>query len=109
MSQYTFNHNAAESSKPLFRDRRHIHEQSASLACEMLSFLDGKALGDVDIFIESGETRRKVRRIIEKRVCQDMHRKGRKEDSNYSRYHGKRRVSNQFKNIYGAVPAGFAA
>jgi len=43
--------------------------------------MDGTAVGDVDILIESGEVRRKVRRIIEKRVCQDIHSRWKKSDS----------------------------
>ena len=110
MSHDTFSSNRnIESMKPLYRNQKHIRTQSESLAAETLDFLDGKALGEVDIFVESGETRRKVRRIIEKRVCQEMHRKGRTVTDNYSRYHGKRRVSNQFKNIYGGIPGCFAA
>lgn len=88
-------------------NRGKIRRQSRALANEQLDFLDGTALGDVDIFIESGETRRKVRRIIEKRVCQGLHRKGRPTTSNYSRYTGKHRVTNHLKNIYGKVPTGF--
>lgn len=40
-----------------------------SIAEERLSFKDGAELGSLSIFIEDGDTKRKVRRIVEKRVC----------------------------------------
>lgn len=107
MSQ--FNIQSSESMTTLYRNQKHIHNQSLSLAGEQLDFLNGVALGDVDIFVESGETRRKVRRIIEKRVCQEMHRKGKSSASNWGRYQGKRRVANQFKNIFGGYPSSMVA
>lgn len=100
---------SAESGMPLFRNRKHIRNQSSSLACEQLSFLGGKPLGEIDIFTETGETQRKVRRIIEKRVCQDLHRRGRTGKGNFTRYSSRRRVSNQFRNIFGGIPASMAA
>ena len=93
----------------LFKDMSHIHGQSEALASEQLSFLDGTFLGDVDLLGETGETRRKIRRIIEKRVCQDMHRKGKHSFDNWSRFNGKRRVSNQMRNIFGDVPMRLAS
>lgn len=95
-------------SKQLCCERKDIKRQTRTISEERLEFLDGKAIGEVDIFIESGETRRKVRRIIEKRVCQDFHRREKVYGSNnYGRYHEKHRVSNHMKNIYGESPAGF--
>lgn len=96
-----------EQSRVLLKDRKYIHNQSKAIAAEELNFLDGKQLGEVDIFIESGDVRRKVRRIIEKRVCQEMHKCGKIGNGNKFRYKSKRIVSNQFKNIYGGVPVGF--
>ena len=58
------------------------------------------------IDVESGY--RKVRRIIEKRVCQDywnQRESGR--DTARNRYAMKHRVSNHLRNIYGFVPTGF--
>jgi len=95
--------------KPLFRNQKHIKNQCNSIAGEQLAFLDGMALGDIDLFAQSGETRRKVRRIVEKRVCQEMHRKGKAVVDNWSRLHGKRRTSNQMKNIFGSMPSTIAA
>lgn len=50
-----------------------LAEKVYPVNCRKSSGPDSKALGDVDIFIESGETRGKVRRIIKKSVSQDMH------------------------------------
>ena len=90
------------------KDTRYIRRQSRSLSEERLSFRDGERLGDVSIGIESGKTLRKVRRIIEKRVCQDywnQRESGR--DTARNRYAMKHRVSNHLRNIYGFVPTGF--
>lgn len=93
--------------KPFHSEMKHIKNFSESLSGERLSFLDGKRLGDVDIFIESNATLRKVRRIIEKRTCQEYWRtRGSKSDCG-DRHQMRHRVTNQFKNIYGAVPSGF--
>ena len=91
----------------LFKDRKSIRTLSSKIAEERLAFLDGTPLGDVDIFIESGATRRKVRRIIEKRVCQDFHVSGRNHITNSVRARQRHRVTNQMKNIFGDVPEGF--
>ena len=91
-----------------YKDTKYIRRQSRSLSEERLAFRNGERLGDVSIGIESGRTLRKVRRIIEKRVCQDYWnhgRSGRKTAGN--RYSMKRRVSNYLRNIYGFVPTGF--
>ena len=108
MSQNTFTR--TQSGRTLFKNQKHIQKQSTALAEEQLAFLDGVALGDIDIFSQSGETCRKVRRIVEKRVCQEMHRKhSRKYEDNWTRFNGKRRVTNQLKNIYGGFPGRLAA
>ena len=106
MYRNTFTH--TESTGQLYCKKKFILNQSVSLAEEHLAFLDGVALGDIDIFSQNGETCRKVRRIVEKRVCQEMHRKERK-GGNWSRFNGKRRVANQLKNIYGGFPYTLAA
>lgn len=90
-----------------------IRRQTAAFGNEKLSFKDGMNLGDLDIYNESGETRRKVRRIIEKRICQDLYRRSKaaSKDNNYGRYNEKHRLSNSLKNLYGAYPSSdeFAA
>ena len=91
-----------------YKDTKYIKRQSRSLSEERLAFRNGERLGDVSIGIESGKTLRKVRRIIEKRVCQDywnQRESGR--DTARNRYAMKHRVSNHLRNIYGFVPTGF--
>lgn len=90
-----------------FSESKHIKNQTYNIANERLDFLDGKCLGDVDIFIESGATDRKIRRIVEKRVSQHLYRKGKFKIGNGSRYNAKHRSTNQLKNIFGGVPEGF--
>ena len=41
------------------------------LTPEILNFKEGIALGEVDIFIDGGKIRNKVRSIVEKRVSQE--------------------------------------
>ena len=90
------------------KDTRYIRRQSRSLSEERLAFRGGEPLGDVSIGIESGRTLRKVRRIVEKRVCQDYWNNGRSgRNTARSRYAMKHRVSNHLRNIYGFVPTGF--
>lgn len=88
----------------LYRNMRSIRNLGRSISDEKLDFLKGRSLGDVDIYWESGETRRKVRRIVEKRVCQDMYARCKHPYSNYNRYTERRRVSNHMKNIFGRIP-----
>lgn len=91
-----------------YKDTRDIRRQSRSLSEERLAFRDGERLGDVSIGIEGGKTLRKVRRIIEKRVCQDYwNQRSSGRDTAGNRYCMKRRVSNHLRNIYGFVPTGF--
>ena len=91
-----------------YKDKKYIRRQSRSLSEERLAFRGGERLGDLSIGIEGGKTLRKVRRIIEKRVCQDYWNRG-KSGRNMAgnRYAMKRRVSNHLRNIYGFVPTGF--
>ena len=102
--RYTSN-TSCNSSKIRFSETKHIRRQTHSISCEKLSFRDGAFLGDIDLSSESGNTRRKVRRIIEKRVCQDLYRSSRAANcaDNYGRYNEKRRVANSLKNIYGEI------
>ena len=91
-----------------YKDKKYIRRQSRYLSEEMLAFRDGERLGDVSIGIESGKTLRKVRRIIEKRVCQDYwNQRESGGDTARNRYAMKHRVSNHLRNIYGFVPTGF--
>jgi hypothetical protein len=89
-------------------EKKHIKNQSRRISEEKLNFKDGIALGEVDIFIDGGKTRNKVRRIIEKRVSQDYWKQsGRKYPDNHSRFKMRHHASNHMKNIYGSVPCGF--
>ena len=89
-------------------EKRHIKNQTKKISSEKLNFKEGIALGDVDIFIDGGKTRNKVRRIVEKRVIQDYWKTVGKHDGNKDRYKPRRRVSCSLKKIYGAVPCGFS-
>lgn len=89
-------------------EKKQIKSQTKRISEEKLNFKNGISLGEVDIFIDGGKTRNKVRRIIEKRVCQDYYRQfNRKTPDNMNRYRTRHHVSNHFKNIYGTVPRGF--
>ena len=91
-----------------YKDTKYIRRQSRSLSEERLAFRNGERLGDVSISIESGKTLRIVRRIVEKRVCQDYWNNGRSgRNTARNRYAMKHRVSNHLRNIYGFVPTGF--
>ena len=86
-----------------------IHNQTRKLAEERLVYMGGKRLGDVSIGIEDNASCRKIRRIIEKRTAQQLkkNKKAEKLTGNATRYNTRRNVSNQFKNLFGQVPAGF--
>ena len=91
-----------------YKDTKYIRRQSRYLSEERLAFKNGERLGDVSISIESGKTLRMVRRIVEKRVCQDYWNNGRSgRNTARNRYAMKHRVSNHLRNIYGFVPTGF--
>lgn len=89
-------------------DKKYIKNQTRKISSEKLNFKEGVALGDVDIFIDGGKTRKMVRRIVEKRVCQEFWKQssGACHD-NYSRYRTRHHVSNHLKNIYGDMLDGF--
>ena len=88
-------------------EKKHIKNQSRRISEARLSFKDGITLGEVDIFIDGGKTRKMVRRIVEKRVAQDFWRTAKGCRDNYDRYRTRHHVSNHLKNIYGSVPCGF--
>ena len=45
-------------------ETKYIKNQTRRISDERLNFKGGIALGDVDIFIDGGKTRNKVRRIV---------------------------------------------
>lgn len=68
---------------------------------EKLRFKKGQSLKDIDISIEDGETSRKVRRIVEKRMCQAYHRQHKHSGKNdtHNRHNMKRATSYQLHNL----------
>lgn len=68
---------------------------------EKLRFKDGKYLKDIDISMEDGATSRKVRRIVEKRMCQAYHRQHKNSSRNdaQDRHYMKRATSFQLHNL----------
>ena len=90
------------------RISRYTAAMNDTLSDLRLDFLGGKRLADVDIFIESNATVRKVRRIMEKRICQ---RYWEKHDGTFNgnrdRQRMRRRLTNHMIDIYGGVPEGF--
>lgn len=93
--------------KPFHSETKYIKKQSDMLSDERLSFMDGLRLGDVDIRIESNATVRKVRRIMEKRICQEYWRNRLGHRDNGDRQAMRHHLSNHMRNIYGIVPKGF--
>ena len=90
-------------------EKKYIKNQTNRISEERLNFKGGIALRDVDIFIDGGKTRNKVRRIIEKRVSQSYWRNTpRKHPDNHPRFRTRHHVSNHMKNIFGDVPCGFS-
>jgi len=89
-----------------YSEQQYIRNKTNALARERLSFLDGKRLDEVSIFIEDKATIRRVRRIVEKRVSQDFY-KAHPHRKDNARYEVRHHSSNAFKNIYGRVPKGF--
>ena len=81
-----------------------------SIAEEKLSFKDGAELGSLSIVIEDGETKRKVRRIVEKRVCKKYW-KTKKNAAildNKHRAATKKYVSRVTRKIFGEPVIGFS-
>ena len=94
---------------PWHSEKSFIKNQSYAIAEERLAFLNGERLGDLSIGIEDNATCRKIRRIMEKRVCQSFwnNSKASNRKGNGARYETRHQVSNHFKNIFGVVPQGF--
>ena len=85
-----------------------IKNLSRDLSEERIKFMDNVPLSDISIRIEDGKTVRKIRRIMEKRVCQNYWKsRSGSSRSNFSRSSTKHWLTNQFKNIYDYVPEGF--
>jgi len=92
-------------------ERKKLHTLSHSIAEERLNFKEGITLGTLSIATEDGKTRRKVRRIVEKRVSTRYWRERKNFSavvSNRDRATVRRRVSNVTENIYGQQLNGFS-
>lgn len=74
-----------------------------NIASEKLSFKKGSALGSLCMAEEDGATKRKIRRIVEKRVCQDYWKAAVQayDSSNKHRYATARSVSKVTRRIFG--------
>lgn len=68
---------------------------------EKIRFLDGEYLKNVDISMKDGATSRKVRRIVEKRMCQAYHRQNKEFAGNggKERHYMRRATSFQLHNL----------
>lgn len=93
-------------SKPYFSEKSYIKNQVNALTSERLSFLGNERLGDIDLMEEDPEVCRKVRRIMEKRICQKFWKNASlaKRSGNRARFETRHQLSNHFRNIYGTVP-----
>jgi len=88
---------------PLISEKRQVRRQTRKIASEKLRFREGAFLGDIDIENASPQTCRKLRRIVEKRVCQHYwsgHK--RRYPDNEARYTTSRNTHKHLKNLYGA-------
>ena len=83
--------------------------RSTSINQVSLNFKDGCSIKELSYMGEDGDTRRKVRRIIEKRVCQKLHNQMNNLDGNDMRYRERRQSAKYFKRILGRIPYAFSA
>ena len=91
-------------------NRQKMFNLSRSIAEERLSFRDGTELGSLSIAIEDGYTKRKIRRIVEKRVNQDYwnHVNDSRTFDNKHRAASKKYVSKVTRKIFGEPLTGFS-
>ncbi len=89
--------------------KRQAKRRSASLGQVSLNFMDGCSIKELSYNEEAGETRRKVRRIIEKRVCQQLHDRMPNLKGNDMRYRERRQSAKQVKSICGRIPYAYSA
>ncbi len=103
---YLYGNNQADNKS---YNRRKSHSLCRSIAEEELLFKGGALLGSLPISIEDGETKRMVRRIVEKRVCKEYW-KARKNvviKDNKHRAATKRYISCVTRKIFGDSVKGF--
>lgn len=91
-------------------NRQQTFNLSRSLSEERLFFRDGIELGSLSIAIEDGRTKRKIRRIVEKRVNQDYWRHVNDSGTfdNKHRAASKKYVSKVTRKIFGEPLTGFS-
>lgn len=83
--------------------------RSQSLSQVSLNFMAGRAVKELSYQEEDGDTRRKVRRIIEKRVCQRLHNHENNFRGNEMRFRERRQSAKQVNRICGRIPYAFSA
>ena len=105
MNDYLYGYTSADN----YRNKYRAHSLSRAIAEEELSFKDGAPLGSLSIAIEDGETKRKIRRIVEKRVCKEYwkNKKNSAITDNKHRAATKKYVSSVTKKIFGGPVRGF--
>lgn len=84
-------------------NKRMSHSLCRSIAEERLIFKDGVPLGSLPITVEDGQTKRIVRRIVEKRVCQEYWKNRKDSDAVDGKHHAatKKYMSSVTRKIFG--------
>ena len=102
-----YNHGRRQANKS--ENKKKTNSLCRSIAEEKLNFKDGVELGSLSIGIEDGATKRKVRRIVEKRVCKDYWKLRKKSagESNKHRAATKKYISSVTRKIFGQPVIGF--
>ena len=91
-------------------NKRKSHSLCRSIAEEKLCFKDGLPLGSLPITVEDGQTKRIVRKIVEKRVCKEYwkNRKSSAAVDNKHRAATKKYVSSVTRKIFGEPVRGYS-
>lgn len=87
---------------------RQINRHSVSLNKIALCFMNGRSINELS-YKEDGDVRRKIRRIIEKRVCQSINNQMLAQDGNAVRYRERKQSAKHINRICGRIPYGFLA
>ena len=98
-----------DSMKAYSTTKRLPKKNTSSLRQVSLNFLDGRSISELSYEDDDGDTRRKVRRIIEKRVCQRIHNETEYFDGNKTRFRERRQSSKQVQRICGRIPYAYSA
>lgn len=91
-------------------NKRKSHSLCRSIAEERLCFKEGAALGSLPITVEDGQTKRIVRRIVEKRVCKEYWKNRKSSDAidNKHRAATKKYISSVTRKIFGDSIRGYS-